>query len=80
MSIACHCAKELDEEGMNIVLSHANAGELLEHMRAELEGPVTTVHLGAPEEVEGFDHAIDTVNRSASDVYKQLEKIIASAK
>ena len=79
MSIACHCANEVSAEGVNVILSHSVATDLLDLLKAEIEGPLTTIHLGAEGEAAGFDHAIPTLNRSASDVALHLERIIGNA-
>lgn len=79
LSIACHCANEVAEEGVSVILSHSAATDLLDLLKAEIECPLLTIHLGAEEEAAGFDHAIPTLNRSASDVALHLERIIGKA-
>ena len=79
-SLAITCAQEMVDEGFHIVLTHANADALVPDLKEEMEdGKLVTVIIGTAEEVEGFDYSIDTINRSAGDVYVQLEKIIAKA-
>lgn len=79
MNIACHCANEVAEEGVSVILSHGAAAGLLDLLKAEIEGPLLTIHLGSKEEATGFDHAIPTLNRSASDVTLHLERIVGNA-
>lgn len=79
-SLALTCAQELIEQGFHIVLSRIDAGSVLSALREEMGStPLITVHIGSPEQGADFGHSIDTINRSASDVFQQLEKIIAKA-
>lgn len=81
VSLALACSEEMLDEDFSIVLSRADAMPILDVIQEEMEDQkITTVHIGPKETGEGFDHCIDTVNRSAGDVYMQLEKIIAKAK
>ena len=77
-SLAITCAQEMIDEGFHIILTHANADALVPDLKEEMgDDALVTVIIGTAEEVEGFDYSIDTINRSAGDVYLQLEKIIA---
>ena len=79
-SLALSCAQELIGQGFHIVLSRIDAGPVLSALREEMGSTLlVTVHIGSPEQGADFDHNIDTINRSASDVFQQLEKIIAKA-
>ena len=78
-SLAMTCAQEMQDEGFHILLTHANAKPFLESLHEEAEDqPFVSVYLGSEEGGEGYNHFIDTLNKSASDMYVAMKKIIHS--
>jgi DNA repair protein RadC len=76
LHIACHCAKEMQEEGFNTVLSYEEANEIIPELRSELGDTFVAISLGATKDHDLFDHIIDTSSQSINEAYAAIAKII----
>ena len=75
--LACECAKEVHNEGLNIAVT-CHEPHLLMMIQQAFPGDLTSVYLGAPEEQIStmFDHVINASNQSVNDAYKALRGVI----
>lgn len=76
IQIACHCAREIGEQGNHVILSHPSGTNEVELMREEFGKDFIAFHLGRVNEedidaiVEGlFDYLIDSSQHSVNDAY-----------
>ena len=84
--IACHCAKEMEEQGFHVVLSHPSGTEDIELMREELGPRFVGFHIG-PVEGEAsddrveelFDYLIDSSRHSVNDAYELMMQVVDEA-
>ena len=81
--IACHCAKEMGEQGYHVVLSHPTGLEEIELMREEFGPGFIGFHLGAvdsevtDERIEElFDYLIDSGRHSVNDAYTLMMQVV----
>lgn len=73
--VACECAKEARESGHRVIITCPES-EMLEGVYSEIDEPIISVYLGAPDEADGFDHVINSSDTSMVEVCKKLDDII----
>jgi DNA polymerase I-like protein with 3'-5' exonuclease and polymerase domains len=73
--VACECAKEAHEKGHRILITCPES-EMLEGIYSEIEDPIISVFLGIENDADGFDHVINSSEKSMVEVCKQLNQII----
>ncbi|TSC80588.1 MAG: hypothetical protein G01um101425_242 [Candidatus Peregrinibacteria bacterium Gr01-1014_25] len=84
LRVACHCARELAEDGTHVILSHPEATEHVALLREELEPGFTAFHLGPideegadPDIEEAFDYLIDSRQHSVNDAFELIVGVLA---
>ncbi|MBT4120009.1 MAG: hypothetical protein HOG89_05405 [Candidatus Peribacter sp.] len=73
--VACECAKEARAQGHRILITCPES-EMLEGIYNEIEEPIISVFLGIEEDSDGFDHVINSSEKSMVEVCKLLNDII----
>mgnify|MGYP006915944066 CR=1 FL=1 len=73
--VACECAKEARAKGHRILITCPET-EMLEGIYNEIEEPIVSVFLGLEGEADGFDHVINSSEKSMVEVCKFLNDII----
>lgn len=73
--VACECAKEAQESGHRIIITCPES-EMLEGVYSEIGEGIISVYLGPKEESDGFDHVIDSSQKSMVEVCALLDEII----
>lgn len=73
--VACECAKEARALGHRILITCPES-EMLEGIYSEIEEPIISVFLGTKEDSDGFDHVINSSEKSMVEVCKFLNDII----
>lgn len=73
--VACECAKEARAQGHRILITCPES-EMLEGIYHEIDEPIISVFLGAAEDADGFDHVINSSEKSMVEVCKLLQNII----
>lgn len=74
---ACECAREAEQEGMDVLLTSASP-DALPAIRKSLKDDVRAVHFGRPPRGNAFDYVVDTGSltlNSASRLLAKLAKI-----
>lgn len=81
--IACHCARQMSDEGYHVVLSHPTATEDVDVMREELGAHFVAFHLGHVDQdvvdarvEETFDYLIDSGRHSVNDAYGLIMQVL----
>jgi chorismate mutase len=81
--IACHCAKQMTDEGFHVVLSHPTGTDEVDIMREELGPRFVAFHLGHVDEdevddrvEEVFDYLIDSARHSVNDAYGLIMQVL----
>ena len=73
--VACECAKEARALGHRILITCPES-EMLEGIYNEIEEPIISVFLGVEADADGFDHVINSSEKSMVEVCKLLNEII----
>ena len=73
--IACECAKEARGEGHNVIITCPES-EMLEGVYSEIDEPIISVFLGDAEDADGFDHVINSAEKSMVEICGVLSDII----
>lgn len=73
--VACECAKQAMSEG-NHVLITCPENEMIEGVYSEIDDRIISVYLGPQEESDGFDHVIDSAEKSMVEVCGVLDEIV----
>lgn len=73
--VACECAKEARESGHRVIITCPES-EMIEGVYSEIDEPIISVYLGAPDEADGFDHVINSSDTSMVEVCQKLDDII----
>lgn len=73
--VACECAKEARQQGHRIIITCPES-DMLEGIYHEIEEPIISVFLGGEEDADGFDHVINSSEKSMVEVCTLLEDII----
>lgn len=73
--VACECAKEARQQGHRIIITCPES-DMLEGIYHEIEEPIISVFLGKEEDADGFDHIINSSEKSMVEVCTLLEDII----
>ena len=73
--VACECAKEAQQAGNHVIITCPES-DMIEGVYHEIDDDIISVYLGTPEEADGFDHVIDSAEKSMVEVCKKLEDII----
>jgi|TARA_Y100000310_G_scaffold288548_1_gene314270 hypothetical protein len=73
--VACECAKEARMSGHRIIITCPES-EMLEGVYHEIDEPIISVYLGTEEEADGFDHVINSSEKSMVEVCTFLNEII----
>jgi hypothetical protein len=73
--VACECAKEARTLGHHVLITCPES-EMLEGVYNEIEEQIISVFLGVEEDADGFDHVINSSEKSMVEVCKLLNDII----
>lgn len=80
LQLACHLAKELQSDGIHLMISSPLAPHLVAILEEEAKGECRSIHLGAPEEVDGagFDCIVDTGKTSTADACRIIGELLVA--
>lgn len=73
--VACECAKEARSAGHHIIITCPES-DMIEGVYSEIEEPIISVYLGEEDDADGFDHIIDSGQKSMVEVCELLNDIV----
>ena len=73
--VACECAKEAKEDGHHVIITCPES-DMIPGVYSEINEEIISVYLGPESEADGFDHVIDSAEKSMVEVCTVLSDII----
>ncbi len=73
--VACECAKEARKDGHNVIITCPES-EMLSGVYSEIDEKIISVYLGDTGDADGFDHVINSAEKSMVEISTALNDII----